>query len=661
MTIVLVHRARALFIFKQFMEVPMNNKRIRMIVSKFLLVVTCFQINAQTASSQNPILPLDAFAMLPAIKQAAVTLNGEKLAIIRATSLNGDYIVEIRDTNNLAADPVRLGASKMEITSIVWLNNNKLLVNFRQNIQDGNRNYWVTKAGIVNADGSGDWRIPFPKENRANYTVLSVLPDDPNNILLNYDINDNYIPDVIKFNINTGATKTVLRGNDKVSGGFIPDPDGEIRAGSGYDAATTTIKQYARLPGETEWREIYANSPENREEWEFLYFSQENPEEVYIRANLGEDTAGVYTYNIRAGKYSERLFGLAAVDVDSVLLGSKKNNRGKLLGFTYTSKYPTRYFLDGEEEAIYKAIEELFPGKYISLVSRSEDDNAIVINTSSDKDPGSFYLLSNKQKIEFIGERNPLIKPENLADVKYIKYTARDGRKIPAYVTVPQGKGPFPAVVMPHGGPWSRDVVIYDEWSQLLANHGYIVIQPQFRGSTGFGLDHWKAGDKKWGLEMQDDNDDAALYLVEKGLAIKDKLAIFGWSYGGYAAFAGSMRDDNIYQCAIAGAGVSDLNRIGANINGSRFGRILQGPTVKGISPLEHVAKVNVPILIVHGDIDRRVPVEHSRLFVEELKKLNKDYKYVELEGADHTSDTMYYQHKTEFYSALLDWLKNKC
>ena len=161
---------------------------------------------------------------------------------------------------------------------------------------------------------------------------------------------------------------------------------------------------------------------------------------------------------------------------------------------------------------------------------------------------------------------------------------------------------------------------------------------------------------------MQDDNDDAAMYLVDKGLADKDKLAIFGWSYGGYAAFAGSMRKDNIYQCSIAGAGVTDLSRITATLFGaSRYGRIYQAPTVKGVSPIEHVKDVNVPLLIIHGDIDQRVPIEQSRLFVDELKKLDKDFKYIELKGADHFSNTLYYRHKTEFYTALLDWLKNKC
>lgn len=202
---------------------------------------------------------------------------------------------------------------------------------------------------------------------------------------------------------------------------------------------------------------------------------------------------------------------------------------------------------------------------------------------------------------------------------------------------------------------------MFDEWAQLLASNGYVVIQPNYRGSTGYGIEHWTAGDENWGLKMQDDLDDAALFLVEKGLATKDKLAMFGWSYGGYAAFAASMRDNNIYQCTVAGAGVSDLSRINATLNDSRYLSRLQRPTIKGISPLEQVEKVNVPILVIHGDIDSRVPVEHSRAFVKKLEEYKKDYKYVELKDADHFSDTLFYNHKTILYTELLNWLDNKC
>ena len=195
-----------------------------------------------------------------------------------------------------------------------------------------------------------------------------------------------------------------------------------------------------------------------------------------------------------------------------------------------------------------------------------------------------------------------------------------------------------------------------------MASRGYVVIQPNYRGSEGYGLDHWRAGDKKWGLEMQDDLDDAALYLVEQGLAQKDKLAMFGWSYGGYASFVASLRENNIYQCSVAGAGVSNLSLLNAGIYGSRYLRKLQRPTIDGISPIDHVKDVNIPIFVVHGDADQRVDVKHSRQFVDKLKEYGKDYKYTEIKDLDHFYSTFSHDHKTQFFNDLLEYLaSDKC
>ncbi|MCO4797924.1 MAG: S9 family peptidase [Colwelliaceae bacterium] len=610
-----------------------------------------------TTNLKNEPLPIDAFAMMPVIRSVSVSDDGKKIAILRATSKFGDYIIEIRDTNNLSKAPITLGASKMKVSNVVWLNNEKLGVQFRQILKDGNRKYWVNEFAIVNADGKGKWLVPTRNKKLSGFSILDRLPEIKDEILVETDVNKNRIPDVVRYNIVTGRSVTVMRGNTKQQGSFIADHDGEIRGATGWNSSDAAIDQFARIKGSDEWKRVFQISPKSREEYTFLGFSKENPNEVYVNANLGEDKTGIYTFNIETGKYSERLFGLKSVDTNGII----RSKNGDFLGFSYDSKHPKRYFTDGKEQALYDSLKPLFENKFISIISRSDDDNALVVMTRSAKDSGSYYLITHMQKLEKIGERLPLLKAENLSEVKYISYKARDGRKIKAYVTIPNGKGPFPAIVLPHGGPWVRDTVVFDEWSQLLANNGYVVIQPNYRGSKGYGLEHWMAGDNNWGLTMQDDLDDAAMYLVKKGLTTKDKLAMFGWSYGGYAAFAGSMRENNIYQCTVAGAGVSDLGRINATLHESRFLRELQRPTLTGISPLDQVEKVNVPILVIHGDIDGRVPIVHSRKFVDQLIKLNKDHKYIELEEADHFSDTLFYDHKTKFYSELIDWLDNKC
>jgi dipeptidyl aminopeptidase/acylaminoacyl peptidase len=636
------------------------------VVSMLILQNAVAEDNITKVEPASIKMPIEAFAIEAAIKSVRLSNDGKSIGYMKATSKRGDYILEVRPTNNMTTQPVTFAADKMELTSFFWLNNKKIMVSFRQNIQDGNENYWVTKRAIVNADGTGKWLVPFAKENLTNYTVISTLIADPEHILLSYDINDDRKTDVIKYNINTGSTRTIYRGNEKVSGGFLTDFDGDVRAGTGYDISASSVNLYVRAKGSDEWELIHQNKPENREVFDFLGLSVENPNEVMVSATLDRNTAGIYSYNIETKKFSERLFGLESVDTDGLILSQKLANRGELLGYSYTAKHPIRFFLSSTEAAVneaslYQAIEDQFPGQFVRLSSRSEDDNAMVIYTQSDSNPGTYYLLINKKDLSLIGDTAPLIDKSKLAKVMYVKYKARDGLVIPAYVTIPQGKGPFPTIVNPHGGPWARDVNIFDPWSQMLANNGYLVIQPQFRGSQGFGLELWKAGDGEWGKKMQDDLDDAAMWLVKKGLADEDRLGMFGWSYGGYAAFVASLRKNNIYKCAVAGAGVGDLDRVLSSINNSRYLRIFQAPTVQGIDPIDHVKDVNIPIYIVHGDIDQRVPIKHSRTFVDALKEYTTDFKYTELEGADHFSNTLYYEHKMQFYGELIDWFDNRC
>ena len=214
----------------------------------------------------------------------------------------------------------------------------------------------------------------------------------------------------------------------------------------------------------------------------------------------------------------------------------------------------------------------------------------------------------------------------------------------------------------PHGGPVARDYWGFDLWPQLLASQGYLVIQPQFRISTGFGREHLEAGFAQWGLALQDDLDDAAQHLVEQKLADPNRLAIFGWSYGGYASFVGAARDPNPYQCAIAGAGVADLPYFRAWLadNGD-FSEKAYRPTIGGLNALEMAESVDVPILVIHGDLDERVPVAESRKFVAELKKHGKHHKYIELEGANHFFGTIFYRHWMEMFPAMIDWLDSTC
>jgi dipeptidyl aminopeptidase/acylaminoacyl peptidase len=291
----------------------------------------------------------------------------------------------------------------------------------------------------------------------------------------------------------------------------------------------------------------------------------------------------------------------------------------------------------------------------------------MTIFNSGPRDPGSYYLF-HKGELQKIGSRQPLFDGSKLADVEYMEFEARDGRKIPAYVTIPQGEGPFPLVVVPHGGPFVGEVVGYDMWGQMLANHGYMVAQPQYRGSEYHGLDHFKAAfeDKsQGGRAMQDDKDDVALGLVEMGLADRDRLAMFGWSYGGYAALVAASRDPQIYQCTIAGASVADgqfqMNYLRNFSRNSKLDREFIDFWDNAVHPIDEVEKINIPLMIIHGDVDARVPIDQANRYLRELNKHGVPYRYVEIEDADHCCIYYKYEHYQQFYEALLEFLANDC
>jgi dipeptidyl aminopeptidase/acylaminoacyl peptidase len=302
----------------------------------------------------------------------------------------------------------------------------------------------------------------------------------------------------------------------------------------------------------------------------------------------------------------------------------------------------------------------------LRITSRSKDGSSLTLRNTAPRDPGTHYLF-HKGKLQIVGGERPYFASAELADVRFITYPARDKTPIPGYLTVPNGKPPFPLVVLPHGGPFVREVVVFDEWAQLLANHGYMVLQPQYRGSRGYGQAFYQAAflnGGQGGYLMQDDKDDGVIHLVEEGLAEAENVAMFGWSYGGYAALVAASRSPNAYQCVIAGAAVTDpqmqVDYYRYRLRGSsKLEQLAMWDD--SISPLTEVDKVNVPVLLIHGDVDQRVPVDHAEKYLAKLVDAKKQHTYVELEGADHFSNTLFYNHKTLLYSSILNYLADEC
>ena len=632
--------------------------------------------------------PLEQWAMREVIVPRSVSLspNGEQLALLKIPTRDGNPHVEIYDTADLSKKPFRMNADRMELTFIRWLNDDKLFFQARRAVRDTvegrERSTYRSKSGLL------DVKEKKLESFDENYFVAQLLPKSPNKVILGMAVPSQtkassrarraqgaFSPyDYYEFDLEKDTRKLLVQGKIAI-GAYGFDGEGVLWRAQGVDVSKRENTFLWRPTDGADWQEFYRTSADD---WEFNPFrvlgrDDMNANHAFVLARNGHDTIGLWSYDMKNKRFAEAIFRHPHVDVDTWFFGGWRfhSNRwehpGKLVGVEYVTDKRHVEFFDESEAALYKQLEGVIPGAHdVSVVSRSRDGATLVAGNSGPRDPGTYYLLKNG-KLETIGSQQPLFASENLADYEFVRYKARDGRDLFAYVTMPKGKPPFPLVVMPHGGPQARDFGGFDKWAQLLANYGYLVIQPQFRGSNGFGRSLREAAFEDGGQEgrkMQDDNDDAALYLVKRGLADQKRMAMFGWSYGGYAAAVAASRTPQLYQCTIAGAGVFDpvlqfrYSRRG--MDGETLERYLAYEE-KVVRPVDEVAKVNVPILIVHGVVDIRVLVDHATKYVKLLEEHKKPHKYVKLEGADHFSNTLLYDHQLEFFTAMIDFLQDDC
>jgi len=324
--------------------------------------------------------------------------------------------------------------------------------------------------------------------------------------------------------------------------------------------------------------------------------------------------------------------------------------RHRVVGVGWTEDLPKQKFFDAELAKIQAEVQPLFESGYVNMQSWSRDRTRVMLFGETADDAGAYYVYDTvAKKLRTVGKRYPQLTSADLGDRRSIKYPARDGTKIPAYLTLPVGVEPknLPLVLLVHGGPHSRDDFTFDWWSSFLASRGYAVLQANFRGSTGYGYEWFDAGRSGWGDGvMQTDVEDGAAALIKAGIADGKRVCIVGASYGGYAAQAGATITPDRYSCAISVAGVSDpeemlkdANRGDRNSFIAEWWRKSMGADMdhlRRISPIRHAEQVKIPILLLHGAEDSVVKVEQSRAMYKKLKAAKRDVKYVELGGDDH-------------------------
>ncbi|MFL0810310.1 MAG: S9 family peptidase [Agarilytica sp.] len=622
----------------------------------FFIVFSLF-VPVDFAYSNSGKFPVEYFSELPDVNRVRISPNGENLASV----VRVDFKEQKKETKGSAVQVANLKTGEKEFVFFTsndherirwmrWGNDSKLLVSIIFPATRGYMNVQTNESRLLIVDVDVDKNkvrnaISTRFLNTLNYfpqfqdEVIDFLPNDDNHFLLQISTGTSVDNRVYKVSLGKPKMKLV-QGSEPNVLDWTADKQGNVRIGEYFK--DTNNKILHRFPGEKKWKVL----------WEFQSFSEDeirpigfgdDPNVLYVEARHGGKMA-IFEVDLTDPTLKRTLvYANESYDVSGDLIYSTREKKVVGIELSDESDY---VFWDEKYASFIRAINKALPGMDNYLVSTSKDENRYILYSSNSSDPGAYYFGDKKKKrLDPIAERYERLPLEHMVAKREVSYEARDGLEIEGFLTLPKGKKKgdrLPTIIFPHGGPISYSGRGFDYWTQFFANRGYAVLQMNFRGSYGYGFDFMKMGLAQWGLAMQDDVEDGTRWMIENGYADPEKVCIVGASYGGYAALMGAIKAPDLYKCVISFAGVTDLNSLLTRtrdfINyemtkeqlGNNYGDL------KGRSPAFNAAKIKAPVLLVHGESDRRVSVSQSRTMRNELKKHKKDVTYVELEKGSH-------------------------
>ncbi len=588
---------------------------------------------------------------------------------------DGDLLI-IHDRTTGTTKPIQRARAdqNLELSSVQFKGNDRLLFVLQQKFEivqgkstivpvkeeDSDEGFrFVSRVYASNLDGTGLVSLYDPAAEQGFPRWLSAgidnsLPDDKDHVLMRTPSTGG--TQLRKVNVRTGANTLVETGSSKTSGWLV---DSNMKPVMRVDSvASGKGSAWLRRDASGKWVEVarYMGADNANSGADFQGLGRgPRPNTAIVRARTPErDTAGLYVYDTSTGKFEEALYTNDLWDVSTVIRDPATSS---VIGACYI-EYQVRCLPSDETFASHwLAIEDAIgEGHNVYLESGGSISGSLLVSTDGPQDPGTFYIYDTKTRaLELFQTARTVASPELMPTSSVVDYTAKDGTAMWGYLWLPPGATSetrnLPTIVLPHGGPESRDVWGFDPLAGYWASQGYAVFQPHFRGGSGSGRGWVEAGQGQWGQLIQEDINDGTRDLIAKGIADPNRICIAGWSHGGYVAFTASYRDTDLYKCSLAGAGVSDLRDMQAWVRKEQGGK--QGSSYKywaeaigdpnadaakldKYSAKRHADQVGMPILIVHGELDYTVPVEQSRDMVAALKRAKKPYEYVEIKDMDH-------------------------
>lgn len=620
---------------------------------RLCLIVTAFSLSASAWAHETPSPPpLEAFARLPAISNPQLSPDGKHLAYLAARA--GTRVIVVRPllVDGPGAEQV-IAPDKGELISFSFAKNDRILMNIRaagEQVVGSTRiggGVWIDQKlkevqRLASVDLRGnDVHMLTPVNNTADVLrlnfgglIMHPLPDNPDEVVLQVQEDPTTGPSLVRANVRTGERTTIQKPLPQVFYWTV-GPDGMAVAGLRVRDEQDIVLMRGKGG---DWEEVAAH-PMAAQDAMALTPISDTTDDVLVLAHPEGGTIGLYRFNGKDKRLSERIGDWPVDAVGTFAFG------GVLAGVTLAGEMREQVLFDPTLRAIAAAVDKATPQTRETLIDMSRDGTMMLFASSGPRHPTSYMLFNAREKQLYpLGSSFPELNADGLARRSAVTYPARDGRAIPAIITLPPGIAPsnLPFIVLPHGGPTSHDDLSFHWLAQFLASRGYGVIQPNFRGSTGNGYDHRAAGRGQWGRAMQDDLVDAAGWLSGQQLADAKRICIVGASYGGYAAAVASFRDTDTFRCAASINGISELTQIydGQRNNPRDDARDSLGgnrTALSEVSPLRQVDRIAMPLLLVHADKDTVVPVEHSERLATALKSAGKPHEYVVLEGGSHT------------------------
>lgn len=554
---------------------------------------------------------------------------------------------EMLGTVDIATSKVlTFSLGKLDLNWYRWAGNERVLLSVGSMVPwDGDEARQTRLLALDLTNGTPRF-IGGKTEGLTGDDVLWVDPEGKS-VLLAYQQTVYDYPAVYAIDLATNKGRRIV---DQRSGlwDWYADDKGVVRAG--FVFGDNSWKMIYRAKAEDPFRTVVkARNEDDDAGFDAFRIYQGSDEGYRIMLDEASGRYALYKFNYATRQRGEQVFATSAVDVDDFDTGFENN---ALYAAWFTDDRPRVKWFDAELENVQASIDKAVgAGRHAVIATLRRDRKAMLVWLGASNDPGSyFYFDVADGTMRRFARINEKLDPAALATTTYTRYKARDGLEIPAYLTLPSGRAPkgLPLVIMPHGGPYDvRDDGTWDAEVQFLANRGYAVLQPEFRGSGGYGKGFYEKGEGQWGRAMQDDLDDGMDWLAKQGTIDPKRTCLIGSSYGGYAALWGAVRNPERYRCAASFAGISDLPRqlkyqIAFKVSKryrKDWRKTVQGDAtfdLKTVSPLFAVDKLTVPVLLMHGDDDNRVPYKQSRLYAEALSEAKKPHEFYTLKGEGH-------------------------